>query len=198
MCWSSEVFFSSANTKTLHYQVPKMIDYYNKYMHAVDVFDQIRKMFGVDLTHKTFKYTVRVFEILFSMILAQAYNIHRELHGNNQHRKWGHFSFKCSIVRGLLRHPVVQAPAVQHFNEHRLVRTEPASDGPDRGNRRRLGECRVCPRHVNGARNGQRRTYWFCPVCNMYFHPQCFSQWPAHSLRTPTRNVRPRTGNTGT
>jgi hypothetical protein len=72
------------------FQVPRMINDYNCYMHAVDVFDQVRKMFGCDLSHKTFKYTIRVFEILWSMILSQAYNIHRHIHQGNDLRLLNH------------------------------------------------------------------------------------------------------------
>ncbi len=35
------------------YRVPMLISLYNKYMHGVDVFDQIRKLFGIDLAHPT-------------------------------------------------------------------------------------------------------------------------------------------------
>lgn len=41
------------------YAVPKMIEYHNKCMPAVNVFDQVLKMFCVDFTHRTLKYTAR-------------------------------------------------------------------------------------------------------------------------------------------
>ena len=75
--------------------VPLFIVWYNMFMHAVDVFDQIRKLFGVDLTHATKEWTVRVFEILFSMVLAQAYNIYRFLHSaKDDLRKLSHTEFR--------------------------------------------------------------------------------------------------------
>ena len=45
------------------FNVPRFIVAYNKYMHAVDVFDQIRQLFGCDTSHRTLKWTVRMFEI---------------------------------------------------------------------------------------------------------------------------------------
>jgi hypothetical protein len=76
------------------FEVPEMIVLYNNNMHAVDVFDQIRKFFGVDLSHKTFKWTVRMMEILFSMILGQAYNVYRAIHKGNKDKQRSHTQFK--------------------------------------------------------------------------------------------------------
>lgn len=195
----------SAQGQLVLYQVPKLIDYYNKYKHVWNMFHQMRQNFGVDPT-LALKYTVRIFEILFSMILTQSYNIYQALHKSNQTRSLGHFEFKYSVVKGLLTHPVVgAATAVQILNDHSLAQTEPGSDGPDRGNRRRVGECRQCPTTVDGARNTSRRTNWYCTQCKKFFHPQCFYLWHGHSGAAPrsrassstARNVRQRTtGNT--
>ncbi len=88
-----------------------LISLYNKYMHGVDVFDQIRKLFGIDLAHPTKKYTVRVFEILYLMILGQANNICRHFHANTR-RELSHTEFKIAFIKGFLNHHVVRAPAV--------------------------------------------------------------------------------------
>lgn len=88
------------------FRVPSMIAMYNRYKHGVDVFDQIRKGFGCDLDHPTRKYTVRVFEILFSMILAQAYNIHRFIHKDDSQLK-SQTQFKNSVICGFLNSSVV-------------------------------------------------------------------------------------------
>jgi hypothetical protein len=64
-----------------------MIILFNMYMHAVDVFDQARKLFGCDLGNGIRKWTVRAFEILFSMRLSQANSIHRAVHKNNPNKR---------------------------------------------------------------------------------------------------------------
>ena len=69
---------------------------YNMYRHAVDVFDQIRKAFGVDLQTATRKYTVRMFKILWSMCLAQSYNVYRHVHKDNPARLLGQL-VECKI-----------------------------------------------------------------------------------------------------
>ena len=161
--------------RALVFQVPKMICLYNKYMHGVDVFDQIRKNFGCDLNHRTSKWTVRYFEILFSMILAQAYNIHRNLHQANQHRKRDHYEFKADIFSGILSHPIVTGNnRIDQFNDHVLTQHGPASNDNGASKRKKIVECRHCPPEINGIRNNRRRTSWHCAKCNVGLHPNCF------------------------
>lgn len=102
-CEATEIERENSAGDKVAYQMPKLISVYNKYMHEVDVFDQVRKQFGVDLVHPTKTYTVRVFEILFSMVLGQAYNIHRSLHAGTN-RSLTHTDFKWQIIRGFLNH----------------------------------------------------------------------------------------------
>ena len=63
-------------------------------MGGVDVFDQIRKDFGVYTLHATLKYTVRMFEVLWSMILSQSYNVHRHVNRNRLTKKFGPTEYK--------------------------------------------------------------------------------------------------------
>ena len=143
-------------------------------MHAVDVFDQIRKYFGIDLTHRTMKYTIRLFEILWSMILAQAYNIHRRLHYNS-FRLLSHQQFKVHVSRGLLSHSVVRPPAMAPIIiAHELKQQEPGSKGGGSNRRKRL----VC-RHCHN-----KKTTWYCVRCQVGFHPECFNAW--HSQHSPS------------
>ena len=100
------------------FQVPLFILRYNEKMHSVDVVDQIRKAFAVDLSHATRKYTVRMMEILFSMILAQGYNLHRTVHKDYPDILKSAHKYKLSLLTGLLRHPIVTIPPVAVLPAH--------------------------------------------------------------------------------
>lgn len=177
---------------SLSYQVPSMIALYNRYMHGVDVFDQIRKVFGCDLSHATVKYTVRVFEILFSMILAQAYNIHRYIHKNSP-ESTDDTEFRNEFIRGLLVHHVV-TPAIPtvSYNDHQLRQFDAGSNG-DGSNRRKVVSCRACSNtDATGKKNNKRRTSYYCQKCEVGFHPECFLQFhdTVAPVQTPAKKVR--------
>ena len=156
-------------------KVPLMIEY----MGGVDMFDQIRKEFGCDLVHPTQKWTVRLFEVLHSMILAQSYNIHRALHDGDRKRHLSHNDFALSVVRGLLANPVVTPVTVPPVNSvHKLAELPPMSREGATRNRRRRYFCRECPRLKNdGHRNSNRLTSWYCRTCDVAFHPDCFVKY---------------------
>ena len=149
-------------------------------MHAVDIFDQIRKMFGVDLTNATKKWTVRIFEILWSMVLAQAYNIHRVMFATDPDNLMSHTDFKAAVVMGILQDPVVQPPlnAAAVTGGHCLLIFPEGSRG-DGSSRRKVVECRHCPyRHADdNQRNKMRQTSYYCPKCRVGFHPICHTQF---------------------
>jgi hypothetical protein len=194
------IYRKNAQGIPVPYQVPEFIGLYNDYMHGVDVFDQVRKMFGCDLTHATKKYTVRVFEILFSMILAQAYNIHRAVHKNNPYALLTHTDFKMSLIRGLLQHHIVrppqqQAPTVTHALAQHAQGTN--SDGTQR---RKVGECRGCSGVHPDGRRYNRGTTWFCIQCNgAFFHPDCFTRYHAiYPVTPPVQRVRRRANDDAT
>ena len=105
------------------FEVPEMIVLYNNNMHAVDVFDQIRKFFGVDLSHKIFEWTVRMMEILFSMILRQAYNVYRAIHKGNKDKQRSHTQFKVETIRGLLSQVMARHNMSQDIHGHCHTKT---------------------------------------------------------------------------
>ncbi len=171
----------------LNFNVPSFIVLYNRYMHAVDVFDQVRKMFGCDLTNGTKKYTVRMFEILWSMILAQGYNIHRVVHAGNPMRLKSHSNFKVSVIKGMLNHAVVRPPANPNGVEHELLQY---ARGTGIGNRCMRVNCRSCPNSFDdGSRNFKRTTNFYCSVCKVGFHPSCFITY--HGARDFNVHVSP-------
>jgi len=181
----------------VQFTVPLMIVLYNKYMHAVDVFDQVRKNFGCDLSNATKKCTVRVFEILFSMCLAQAYNIHRTVHANNPNRLMSHTQFKCSVVSGLMNHPIVKPPAVAAVDEHVLLQHAPGSLGAtlpngDPSMRRKTFYCHSCPALTadGTAKNYARTTSYYCGKCLHSYHPECFNLHFAHTNSPAPKRVR--------
>jgi len=155
------------------FHVPKVITAYNKYMHAVDVFDQIRKLFGCDVAHRTLKWTVRMFEIFWSIILAQSYNIYRHLWDRNPQKRLGHREFQGSVISGLLSHVIVQPPNLAPvLHQHRLIEQPEGSMG-DGTKRRKVLDCRNCPYKVSGVRNPRTTTH-LCLECNVGLHPRCF------------------------
>lgn len=187
-----QVSRKNAIGSSISYQVPSMIALYNRYMHGVDVFDQIRKAFGCDLSHATVKYTVRVFEILFSMILAQAYNIHRYIFKSTPDLK-DETEFKTEVIRGLLMHHVV-TPAIPTmvFTDHQLRQFDPGTKD-DGSNRRKVVSCRACANtDAAGKKNNKRRTSYYCQKCEVGFHPECFAQFHAThtAVHTPAKKLK--------
>lgn len=161
--------------------MPMFIKFYNMYMHAVDVVDQLRKFFGVDMQNATRKYTVRVFEILWSMILTQSYNVYRCVHRNTPSRQLTHIGFKVAVFRGMMKHSVVcggrfTASGDEVFavwRNHNLIRTPIGSRG-DGSNRRLNAECRNCPNTAaGGKRKRDRKTSYYCVACGIFLHPEC-------------------------
>ena len=47
----SEIYRKNNTGDRIAYRVSMLISLYNKYTHGVDVFDQIRRLFGIDLVH---------------------------------------------------------------------------------------------------------------------------------------------------
>ena len=70
----------------------------------------------MDLLHRTGKWTVRIFEILWSFIITQAYNIYRYNNRNNNHRKLSAHQFKLAVIEGLTNHQVVVGHIVINGN----------------------------------------------------------------------------------
>jgi len=158
------------------FQVPKLITAYNKYMHAVDVFDQIRKLFGCDVAHRTLKWTVRMFEIFWSIILAQSYNIYRHLWDRNPQKRLGHREFQASVISGLLGHHTVQPPVLAPvLHAHTMIQQPEGSRG-DGSRRRKCLQCRMCPKSISGAKQYPQTTY-ICQQCNVGLHPCCFDAY---------------------
>jgi len=76
-------------------------------MGGVDIIDQIRKLFCIDLTHKTLKWTVRFLEVLWSLILTHSYNIHRKVNEACPTRHVSHTDFKWQVFKELMTDPIV-------------------------------------------------------------------------------------------
>jgi hypothetical protein len=179
--YSKQIFRRNSQGEPVGYQVPEMIVDYNCFMGGVDVFDQIRKIFGIDTEHATKKYTVRMFEVLWSMILAQSYNVYRFVNRNRKSRQMNPTEFKIAVIIGLLSHDVVLdtvEPDVAD-NQHVLKETEPGSENAG-SNRKKRRCCRLCP---NSRRRGgnivepNRKTSYYCSKCKIFLHPQCFNKW---------------------
>lgn len=170
----------------------------------MDVFDQIRKAFGVDLQNATRKYTVRMFKILWSMCLAQSYNVYRHVHKDNPARLLGQLmECKIAVFRGLMRHPIVN-PVQEHANDafgvwrqHRL-RMHAIGTRDGNSNRRLKAECRYCPNvdPLTGKRKRDRATVYYCDICQIALHPECHIPYherlAANGMTPPSRTLTPR------
>jgi hypothetical protein len=140
-----DIFRKNSQGQPIPYRVPAMIGDYNSFMGGVDVFDQVQKKNGNGVQHATKKYTVRMFEVLWSMCLSQAYNVYRHVNRNQRHKQKNPIDVKIEVIRGLLTHEIVVGnlePDPADVN-HRLVQTEPGSRGT-KDNRRKRGDCRSC------------------------------------------------------
>ena len=153
-------------------------------MHGVDVWDQIRKDFGIDLAHRTAKWTVRIFEICWSMLMTQGYNLYRYNNNAVPQRKVSSHQFKLQIILGRLNHQVVtgpQAPPAIRATERVLHQWPNGSRKIARGqndNRRFRSDCRHCPRSLpDGSKNYNRHTTYYCSCCMVGLHPDCFLQF---------------------
>ena len=51
LCMVLEIYRKNNTGDRIAYRVSMLISLYNKYTHGVDVFDQIRRLFGIDLVH---------------------------------------------------------------------------------------------------------------------------------------------------
>ena len=158
--------------------VPQFIHFYNKYMHAVDVVDQQRKLFGVDLLNATRKFTVRIFEIMWSFILVQAYNVYRNVHLNTA-RSLTHTEFKVAIFKAILkshvvsRIPIADDEVFATWKTHKLY-LYPAGTRKDGTNRRQHRSCVFCPNHnPDGTRNYKRSSVYYCKSCDKCLHVLC-------------------------
>ncbi len=165
-------------------------------MGGVDIIDQIRKMFGIDLTHKTLKWTVRFLEVNWSLILAHRYNIHRKVNEARPTRRLNHTDFKWQVFKELMTDPIVMAaPEAQAVDRNELKQFEPGSK--DDGTMRRMsGDCRVCPRttrdiHGHLKRNFRRTTY-YCILCKVCYHPACYNKYHTENcLNHLPENIHP-------
>jgi hypothetical protein len=168
------------NGQRVNFVVPAAIPEYNNGMHGADVWDQIRKDFGIDLLHPTSKWTLRIFEIFWSLITTQAYNIYRHNNKNNVQRQLNQHQFKLAIILGLLNHPVVVGPPTPPANaqsQHQICQWPVGSRGVD-DVRRFHSDCRQCPRILpDGTRNNSRITSFYCSSCMVGLHPECFAKY---------------------
>ena len=151
-------------------------------MHGADVWDQIRKEFGIDLVHRTGKWTIRIMEICWSLIITQAYNIYRYNNKNTQRELNAH-QFKLAVILGMMNLPIVagpRSPEPIRQTAHVILQWPVGSRYPGRRNdtRRFQSVCRHCPdRNPDGSRNACRMTTYYCVCCKVGIHPLCFEEF---------------------
>jgi ferredoxin-thioredoxin reductase catalytic subunit len=170
------------NGSVFGFDVPRFNFMYNKKMGGVDCIDYIRKLFGCELAHRTLKWTVRFDEVGWTFVLTQAYNVHREVNKRRPTKLLSHKEFIWSVFKGLITDRAVmgthQSPSSS--DRHELKKFEVGSRQGDDARRKR-GECRQCPNTYIGddgkKHRSSRRTSWFCSVCKVAFHPECFVKW---------------------
>ena len=159
-----------------------MIGEYNKFIGGSDVFDEVRKKTEYDVQHMTKRYTVRMFEVLWSMCLSQAYNVYCHVNRNRTKKQMGPIDFKIAVIRGLISHEVVVDNTAPETDDtrHIMKQSAPCSRG-DGTNRRKVGDCRFCPNSTISAAGKRirliRNTTYYCSKCKIYLHPKCFTAW---------------------
>lgn len=130
---------------------------------------------------RTLKWTLRYYECLFSMALAQAYNIYRFLHGTDAlshhnflweiYSEWYNNSFLHSrsgpcerTIPVVQRHSLIQSAMVQYFPRINGVRVQ--------AYRRKRCRCAECSSQHEKERSNSFTTY-LCPACDVFLHPHC-------------------------
>lgn len=97
------------------------------------------------------QWAVRMFEILSSMPLGEAYKIHRDLHSTDPARKMGRSALNASIVRGPLSHNVVCPPMnAPNSMIHNLRQHEEGSLGQEQLAVKFYSETMPCGRRTKG------------------------------------------------
>lgn len=163
------------------YEVPKAFGAYNTHMGGVDRFDQIRTGFyGLEMHHRCTKWTVRAYESMFNMALANAFAVFRHFAGETGATA-SHHDFLLEVASKFLRNVYVEGPRTRGLatprpiaNRHTLKRHPPGSDSARRAGNRRKRRCCVHCRH---APANQRRTSFFCVECGVSLHPQCDAEY---------------------
>jgi len=172
-------------------KVPKAMADYNAYMGGVDAFDSVRRGdFAFEKSHKCSKWTVRLFEALLSMCLANAWNIWRFHH---EQSKGDHFRFLVDVFKGLIRehcevdpegsrsaalaHSSAPVRSTSTSKKHTCVQTMPGTRGGGASsNSRYTAKCVECDgRTRSGDKNHKTRTTWFCSRCLVFCHPECMA-----------------------
>ena len=179
--FAAQILRRNSQGVPIPYQVPSMIAEYNKFTGGVDVFDQIRKGFGVDTLHATKKWTVRMLEILFSVIMSQSYSVRRYVSRARRGNLKSPTEFKIDVIKGLLNHLTVrgQDPVPVVVEERHLKQFEPGSSGDGSGRRKQL-DCRECSNSTDVGdkrKKESRHTPYYCTACKVSFHPECFAKW---------------------
>ena len=136
----------------------------------------------------TRKWTVRYYEVLWSMILAQSYNLYRFLHANQAALTLNPNAFKILVIKGLLDiaeavpSPVPDAPitATRAVCRAHVLTYFPEGSRVGDSSRTQKVVCRNCPTSIvsiNKSIRNYRYTIAYCPACKVGFHPQCFTEW---------------------
>lgn len=158
---------------------------YNKYMGGGDAFDEIKSgSYGADNNGKTLRY----YECLFNMALADAYNVHRFLNSHSQmshadfllhvFSEWKNSEFRRAVVSTRSESKLVDA------NLHTLTKSHLVSVTiklPD-GQRKEVmwhyrAKCRVCAKRFAGSKTIPKSIY-HCQICMVSLCPDgCFEDF---------------------
>lgn len=176
------------------FEVPKGFESYNMHMGGVDRYDQIRTGFyGVEMHGRCAKWTLRAYESLFNMALANAFAVFRYFAGEVGNFA-NHHQFMLDVANRLLHNVYVQAPRTRlqaaeqpPRNRHTLKRRESGTDVSRGAGGRRKRSCCVNCRHIPTDR---RRTSYFCVECKVALHPACDAEYHSRLAEQDAINNR--------
>lgn len=130
-------------------KIPSVVEVYNKYMNAVDMFDSSLHLHWN--THRNQKWTYCLQYTLLKMTTVNAWILHSQLTGS----KISHTQFLELLLRDDLRR--FGKPNKQCYKKMHLV----AELGT-------TGYCVYCPPH------SRSKTTFCCTTCDVPLHPKCF------------------------
>lgn len=81
-------------------EIPQMVKTYNQFMGGVDLADQLKGSYAIDIRSR-YKYYLRLIFDLVDTIVVNSYIIYNELH-HSDGKSLGHLEFRQQVVHGLL------------------------------------------------------------------------------------------------
>ena len=167
--------------------VPKAIADYSLFMNGVDSVNQERTgYYSPEMDHKTIKWTYRMFQGLDQIAETCAFNIFKFNHPSSRSTHLTHFKYCLELIDGMINYYNMDtvsenlrtnargragAACEEGKEVHELLKCTEVFEGTGKTKRK---ACVRCPYLINGRRNRARDTVYYCSICKVHLHTECF------------------------